>query len=140
MRQYSCQVCEETFVKSKHSLSLDSPKETVKCTVVQITCLVVHSTHDRVGWMHHATHHKTATTAACQVKSRAILHPKMLLQRSFRKEICWKLHGTTEACANHCWANTSVQPLYTFCAVYLPQPVQCIFIVMLCANGKYGRE
>lgn len=142
MRQNASQVSEEALVDSKNTFRADGLQQAVKNTLVEVTSLVIHASHNRVcksseqviisvfertahTWrMHEAAHHKARSGTTGKMQSRAFFHAKVSGETSLSKEIGRELNSTAKAGTNHSSSHSPIDTLDTFTFINLAQSVK----------------
>lgn len=93
----------------------------------------------RTWRMHHTTNNETAGCAACQMQGRAILHVKMPYQPPFSKHVCRQLNRAAKGSANARSADPSVEATNALVTVNLSKTIDCVLVLMLCADREKRR-
>lgn len=89
--------------------------------------------------MHDAANNEAADAAAGKMQSRALLHSDMLDQLPLGQEVCGQLNRRAEASSNHGSSDAAVQAKEALATIDLFQPIPGIPVVVLSADGSYGR-
>lgn len=149
---------EEALVDSQEALGADSLEQTIEDTLVQVTGLVVHASHNSIykvnvlaaasplnlrfrhtRRMHEAAHNKARCRTASQVQSRAFLHTQVPSQAALGKEVCGELDGTAKAGTDHSGPNATVNTLDTLTSIDLAQAIERVLIVVLGTDREKWR-
>lgn len=150
---------EISLINCKNAFSANGLEQAIKCALVQVAGLVVHSRHNSVCkksqfdhaaantiWdkhtrrVHDTANHEAGSRAAGQVQSGPVFHTKVLRQATLGEEVSRQLNRTTETGAHHRCAYTAIQSLHSLGFIDLAQAVERVAIVVLCTDRKERRE
>jgi len=73
------------------------------------------------------------------VQARAFFHTQVSHQTPLSEEVSGQLNGASETSPHHSSTNATVQTTHTFRSIYLAQSIECVTILVLCADRKERR-
>lgn len=73
------------------------------------------------------------------MQARAFFHTQVSHQTPLSEEVSGQLNRASETSPHHSSTNATVQTTHTFRSIYLAQSIECVTILVLCADRKERR-